>query len=417
MPTLSFEAWKQLGLFGIEIAVVAVLLMVLFRLRHRFGLSPLFATLGVFQYLQVMLALSLYIEVVPGALVSPGSAVLFSGSLYCLLLVFLRESTSETRTLVYGLLAANLVLSGLSLIFSRHLNSPLLRNPYALPEELFRLDVRVMVVGTLVLVLDMVLMIFLYQALESRVRSVPLRVTSTLSLVLLTDSLLFTTGAFWGQPFYFSALAASAVAKVTAAVVYSGFLVAYLSWIEPSPTSGPTRSPTEALRAILGRDPEGLSLERPLLDPSLGTLTEARFLNVLEHQIRLEEQLDSELLVCVFRPRSSSPAESDQGEREAILFYLLAVLHSNLGERAIYGRSGSDRIVAMIPGASRDDLLGLGPAIAASIAGSLRKIRPTPKTHQFKLDLGSAHFPSNAGTGIELIQIAADRCGPVRNTL
>ncbi len=91
--------YDQVATLGIQATLVSLLLLVLFRLRTRFGLSLLFITLGAFQQMQMMLALSFYVELAPGLLVSPGSVVLFTSSLFAVLLIYIREDASEARCL------------------------------------------------------------------------------------------------------------------------------------------------------------------------------------------------------------------------------------------------------------------------------------------------------------------------------
>jgi len=79
-------------------------LMVLFRLRFRFGLTPLYITLGVFQPIQVFLASSIYAEILPGVVVSPGSVIMFTASLFAILLVYIREDALEARKAIYGIM-------------------------------------------------------------------------------------------------------------------------------------------------------------------------------------------------------------------------------------------------------------------------------------------------------------------------
>ena len=70
--------------------IVALLLLLLFRLRTIFGLSLLFVTLGIFQYLQVFLTSTLLIEIAPNMVVS-GSFVLFTSSVFTILLIYIKE--------------------------------------------------------------------------------------------------------------------------------------------------------------------------------------------------------------------------------------------------------------------------------------------------------------------------------------
>ncbi len=388
---ISAESIQQIGLLASETVAVALLLAALFRARRRFGLSPLFATLGVFQYLQVLLAFSLYVEVIPGAFVSPGSVVLFSGSLFGLFLVFLRESPQETKTLVYGLLAANLALSALSSMVSLHFESPLVRNPHHLPEDLFRLDAKIMVIGTLVLVLDMLLMIFLYPLVCRVLRSPFLRAAVTLCSVLVFDSLIFMTAAFGHDPFYMSALGASVVAKSVAGIIYSVFLAAYVRWVEPS--SGPASFATagDVIRWGLGKGSTTRSTKPMPRDPDLGILPAGHFPEMLNRFLALGESLESQVTVCVFRLAGPIP----DSERRDVLRYLLAVLRGQLSQKAAFGRYVHDGIAVVLPSTGRPEAVKACRGVRRALEDSLARVRPTRRIETFGIQIGLACSPAD----------------------
>ena len=404
---IGAENWRQIGLLAAEAIAIAMLLAALFRARRRFGLSPLFATLGVFQYLQVLLAYSLYVEVLPGASISPGSVVLFSGSLFGLLLVFLRESPSETKTLVYGLLAANLSLSAVSLMVSLHLESPLLRNPYQVPEGLFRLDAKIMVVGTLVLVLDMLLMLYFYPVIASRVRSRFVRIAATLCFVLAFDSIVFMTVAFWSQSFYLSALGASVAAKMTVGLIYAGMLTGYLRWVEPKPTAWKLATPAEVLRWS-GVGVSGSGHAPVPKDPELGILPAGQFMEVLRQLLALGEQLQSPVAVLSFAI-DSGEARLDETERRDLLRYLLAVLRGHMSSKTVFGRHGQSGITAAVASTDATEARKIAQDAHAALAQALTRVRPTKKTVTFSIVIGYAGSPEDGLEPTSLLSAADQR--------
>src|SRR5215813_8482214 len=132
MSAVQSIAFRDLFLFGIEILVTSACLLGLFRLRHKIGLVPFYMALAGLQQLQTVLALTVYVQIVPGIAISPGSTVLFTGMLFTILLVYIREDAAEARKLIYGLLAANLTVATLSIVLGFHLNSKDLINPFLL---------------------------------------------------------------------------------------------------------------------------------------------------------------------------------------------------------------------------------------------------------------------------------------------
>ena len=79
------------------------MVLFLYRIRSTFGFTMLAVAVGVFQHVQVNLAQTLYFEVYPGILVSPGSAVLFPVSLLAVLLIYIQgDATEASRASIFN---------------------------------------------------------------------------------------------------------------------------------------------------------------------------------------------------------------------------------------------------------------------------------------------------------------------------
>ncbi len=227
---------QRLAILSLEAVLTALLVLVLFRARTRLGLSPLYVTLGVFQPIQVLLVSSVYVEVLPGLLISPGSAVMFSASLFAVLLVYILEDAVEARKVIYGILAANLTMSVFLYLAGLHLADPGVHNYLALPQEIFSRNARVMLAGTIFLFADVILVIVVYELLARRLRRrMFLCIYLTLAAVLAFDSFGFFTAAFLGRPEYGSMLRSALVGKLGMALFYAAALTAYLRWFESGP--------------------------------------------------------------------------------------------------------------------------------------------------------------------------------------
>jgi hypothetical protein len=223
----------QLLVFGLVTIIVAVVVLGLFRLRLRFGLTPLYVTLGVFQPLQVLLASSIYAEILPGVMVSPGSVILFTASLFAILLVYIREDALEARKVIYGIMLANLALTLLLLTFGWQLTLPGTLNFLDLSGDLFSQNARVTIAGTLALFADVLLIIFIYEAIWRWVtKSQFLCIYLTMALILTFDSLLFATGAFFGQPNYATILVSGVIGKLFMALPFTLMMTLYLYYAE-----------------------------------------------------------------------------------------------------------------------------------------------------------------------------------------
>ncbi|MCP9232207.1 GGDEF domain-containing protein [Mesorhizobium sp. LMG 17147] len=240
------------------------IMVTLFRFRGRIGLGVFVCALGVMHFLETYLASVFYVAL-PFGMVSPGSAVLFSGKLVMLLLLYIKEDAATVRQPIYGLLLGNALMIGLVLILRLHDIAPLPGG--GLPDIGFIDEMGwLMVWGTTLLFVDAILVILLYEELGKYLRKALFtRILVCVACVLTFDqagfftALHFVTGApvavFFGGWF----------AKMAAAVVYSTMLVAYIRWFEARQVPAPRglsdifdtltyRERYEALVEHVGRD-------------------------------------------------------------------------------------------------------------------------------------------------------------------
>ena len=220
---------QQLGLLLLEALIVASLLLTLFRLRGVFGLVPLYTTVAILYQMANLLAATVYVQVTPEVMVSPGSVVLFPAILLVVLIIYIREDAQEARKLIYALLGADLMVAVLGLLVAQHFHSPLLFNPHGLTADLFIQQPRILVVGTIALYVDTMLIILVYEFIARYVtRSLLLRTSLSLVAVLVFDTLLFVTGTFVESPAYGSILLSGVLGKTAAGIIYGVLLTVYL---------------------------------------------------------------------------------------------------------------------------------------------------------------------------------------------
>ncbi|MER8417176.1 GGDEF domain-containing protein [Mesorhizobium sp. M0751] len=240
------------------------IMVTLFRFRGRIGLGVFVCALGVMHFLETYLASVFYVAL-PFGMVSPGSAVLFSGKLVMLLLLYIKEDAATVRQPIYGLLLGNTLMIGLVLILRLHDIAPLPDGK--LPDIGFIDEMGwLMVWGTTLLFVDAILIILLYEKLGKYLRKALFtRILVSVACVLTFDqagfftALHFVTGApvavFFGGWF----------AKMAAALIYSTMLVAYIRWFEARQVPAPRglsdifdtltyRERYEALVEHVGRD-------------------------------------------------------------------------------------------------------------------------------------------------------------------
>ena len=222
----------------LEMALVACAICGLYELRGRFGLTPLYIFLASTQYLQALLGGAVFLRIAGGISVSPGSVVLFAGNLFALLLIYLREGVPATRTLVYGLLLANVTLGVFSFFTQMQLAMAGDAATQVVPYAFFGVSYRAFAIGVLVMLLDGLLMIVLYELLFFQLTWAPLLLRLLVALlgVLYFDSVMFGVLSYWGRPDFSALLTGNMAGKSIAGVTYAILLWLYL---DRSAKSGP----------------------------------------------------------------------------------------------------------------------------------------------------------------------------------
>lgn len=253
------------GLLLLAEAVLYFGVMVtLFRFRKRTGLGVFVCALGVMHFLETYLASVFYVAL-PFGLVSPGSAVMFSGKLVMLLLLYMKEDAATVRQPIYGLLAGNALMIGLVLLLRMHDISPL---PDGRRPDIGFIDEMgwLMVWGTTLLFIDAILIILLYEKLGAYLRNRPFaRILTSVALVLTFDQAGFFTALHFVADAPIAVFFGGWFAKMSAALAFSAMLVAYLRWFEAHDATAPRglsdifdtltyRERYEALVEHVGRD-------------------------------------------------------------------------------------------------------------------------------------------------------------------
>ncbi|MER9462320.1 MULTISPECIES: GGDEF domain-containing protein [unclassified Mesorhizobium] len=247
-----------------EAVVYFSVMVTLFRFRDRIGLGVFVCALGAMHFLETYLASVFYVAL-PFGMVSPGSAVLFSGKLVMLLLLYMKEDAATVRQPIYGLLLGNALMIGLVLILRLHDISAL--SDGKLPDIGFIDQLGwLMVWGTTLLFIDAILIILLYEKLGRYLRKAPFsRILICVACVLTFDQAGFFTALHFVAGAPIAVFFGGWFAKMGAAFAYSAMLVAYLRWFETRQVVAPRglsdvfdtltyRERYEALVEHVGRD-------------------------------------------------------------------------------------------------------------------------------------------------------------------
>lgn len=229
MDTINYY---QISIFLLQGLIVACLILVLYRLRAAMGNGLLFTSLGLFQFIQVFLASTLYFEISDTLVVSPGSSVLFSGTLFAVLLIYIKEDAIIARKLIYALVIANVILCFLLLSFRLNIEGAYSYNPFDISTEFFYTNVFVLFVGTGILYLDSLLIIFIFEFISKHIKTLFFRILITMTLVLSFDAICFSLGSFWYFEDVIRILYSGLVSKISMAFFFSVIFTIYLKYFE-----------------------------------------------------------------------------------------------------------------------------------------------------------------------------------------
>ena len=223
---------QNVVLLAAEIVLYFGAMAALFRLRHRVGLGVFICALGAMHFLETYLAAVLYLKFPFGIAISPGSSVLFTGKLIMLLLLYIREDAASVRQPIYGLLLGNFLMVGLVFVMRYH--DVVAIGPGTGPDFSFMDQMGwLMVWGTMLLFIDSILIILLYESLAHRFAGhTTLRIWLSAMAVLTFDQVGFFLAlhVFVGAPY--SVLVGGWLAKMASALCFSILTGLYLRWFE-----------------------------------------------------------------------------------------------------------------------------------------------------------------------------------------
>ncbi|KAB2726463.1 GGDEF domain-containing protein [Brucella anthropi] len=205
----------------------------IFHYRAAIGIGVFYSVLGAMHFLETYLAAVFFIEL-PFGLISPGSTVMFAGKLAFFLLLYIKEDAESMRQPVYGLLLGNILMVVLAVILRAYSGTVSLPGYNADLPFLDQIGF-LMVWGTLLLFIDLIAMVIIYERLAAIVtNTIPGRIFISLAVVLSFDQVFFYAGLNLLSGVPVSAFYGGWIAKIGAAGFFSIMLTLYLRIIDTS---------------------------------------------------------------------------------------------------------------------------------------------------------------------------------------
>jgi len=212
-------------------ALVALIILLLFHFRRRLGIGVLFACMVLFQFIQVFLSSAFPILITNSFVVSPGSSVFFTATIFTLLIMYIKEGASETGKTIYALFIINIIMLIILQSFRWNLNE-VSDSPFNGSTNIFDNSARDLLVGSIVLFLDSLLIILFFEFISKRVRFLFLRILLTMLIVVCFDTVLFSIIAFWDFDYLNTIITSGLISRAVFSVFYSIIFYFYLKWFD-----------------------------------------------------------------------------------------------------------------------------------------------------------------------------------------
>ncbi|GGG43895.1 hypothetical protein GCM10010976_14350 [Bizionia arctica] len=205
----------------------------MFKLRTKLGLAPLYIFLGAIQYLQALTGSLVSFQILGDFTASLGTVIVFSAVLFAVLLIYIKEGVSSARALILGIVISNLLITVLFKI--TYIQDLATRNLNRIePFSLFTIDYKYFIIGTIILLLDFILLAVVYQFLISKIRKQYFFLILFISLftVLLFDSFTFNISLNYFSEHFVTFLLGDIIGKTILALVFSFILYTYLKYLD-----------------------------------------------------------------------------------------------------------------------------------------------------------------------------------------
>ncbi|MFG1478817.1 GGDEF domain-containing protein [Xanthobacter sp. V4C-4] len=399
-----------MALFTIILLLIALVLyfgamLALFRLRGTLGIGTFFCALGSLHFMETYLAASFYLSLPFGVSLSPGSVVMFSGKLALLLLVYIREDAEVARQPIYGLLLGNAILIALVSILRLELADG---RPQAAGDLSFMDQIGgLMLWGTLLLFVDSIAMILLYERISRPLRRWPvLAIWLTLALVLTFDQAGFFAVLHLSLGVPWSAGLGGWIGKLAAAALYAPLLASYLRRFEPLASTTPRRL-ADVFGALTYRQRYEELTRTARRDPLTQVLHRGQFEPLGRDLLAVSQTSSRPVSLLLIDIDNFKDVNDHFGHPvgDVVLRRVADAMGEALRQSDYVVRYGGDEFAAFAPGVDHSGALDLAALLRARVAAVVLPGGVPPLT----LSIGVATAPQDAQALTDLLGVADKR--------
>ena len=363
------------ALLALQATVYFGVMAALLRARRVYGVGLFVCALGVMHFLETYLAAVFFIEL-PFGLLSPGSTVLFSGKLMMFLLLYIREDAETVRQPIYGLFIGNLLLVVLALILRLH--TTVVHLPGDGPNLQFVDQMGVLMVwGTLLLFIDCIALILLYEQFARRLgRNAVLAAFLSAAAVLSFDQIAFYPALRITSGVPFSALTGGWVAKMGAAALYSLLIGVYLRWVEPDGEGRGSRRIRDVFETLTYRNRYEDLLRRSLIDELTGVRNRSAFEQTCRDWLARQAP-DGQAVTLAMIDIDRFKAINDglgHAAGDEVLRSVGRTLETNMRAGDLVFRYGGEEFALVLKGLSPDEAIAFAERLRRTVASDVRSM-------------------------------------------
>jgi len=222
----------------LEFLLISSSILILFRLRSKIGLAPLYILLGAVQYIQAFTGTMIKFKAPGDLTIYPGSVIIFCAVLFAVLLIYIKEGVSSARALIIGIIISNFLLSAMfGITYQQELAIGSLNDVET--SSVFLINYKYFILGTIILLLDFILLVIIYQFLILKISKLNFFFILFISLltILIFDAVAFNLALKYDSPDFWISLKGHIIGKSIAALIFSIILYVYLKFIDDEKSS------------------------------------------------------------------------------------------------------------------------------------------------------------------------------------
>jgi diguanylate cyclase (GGDEF)-like protein len=286
-------------------------------------------------------------------------------------------------------------------------------NPFHVMPDLFEVQPRIVVSSGVVLFIDTLIVVLLYEWVSRYTRSIFLRVWGSLTLTLYFDSIAFATAAFAGSPAYVDIMLSQLAGKTVAALVYSVVLVMYLHYfnVAESMVVGEGRALGTMFRVLTYRQ-RYEELQKVVVRDALTNVYNRGFFDeAIEKYVAMSKRSGRPICMMMvdvdFFKRVNDTYGHAEGDR--VLQLIAGSIQSTLRVSDYVCRYGGEEFAILLPQTDLDQAVKLAERVVAELPAALSSGWRGAGAMDVTVTVGVAEFPREAADGAELVRVADRR--------